>query len=249
MKNSVFCPAVFMMVTAITFTGCKKDSDSPTQSNPVTGKSTAVFNPSVTYGTMTDLDGNVYKTVTIGTQTWMAENLRTTRYNDGTSIPDRTDITEWSHYFTGAYCNYNNTKNADSIATYGRLYNWYAVQSGKLAPQGWHVPSDAEWTSLTNYLGGAGVAGGKLKETGTMHWSSPNTESNNESGFTALPGGLRYSDGAFSALGSSGYWWSSSESSAQNPWYRWLLGNNYNGVRRFQGTSKMFGFSVRCVRD
>ena len=133
---------------------------------------------------LTDIDGNDYKTVTIGTQVWMVENLKTTKYNDGTAIPNITDNTSWAALTTGAYCDNINTPSIST--TYGRLYNWYAVDNnagtkvasngGKnVCPTGWHVPSDAEWTTLTTYLGGESVAGGKLKETGTTHWQSPNT--------------------------------------------------------------------------
>jgi uncharacterized protein (TIGR02145 family) len=208
------------------------------------GSGAIVFNPNITYGSMTDIDGNTYKTVTIGTQTWMAENLKVTKYNDGTNIPNVTDDTEWGNLTTGAYCNYNNDQS--NVATYGRLYNWYAVNTGKLCPTGWHVPSDAEWTELTDYLGGTG-AGGKLKETGTTHWASPNTGATNETGFTALPGGDRDSNGTFDFVGYYGSWWSATEYNATNALYR-LMSNDFSLVSRF-GSSKEVGFSVRCVRD
>lgn len=242
----------FSLLTAILvlFNACEKDEDNnPVSSNPTNGKTTAVFNSTVTYGTMTDQDGNVYKTVTIGTQTWMAENLRTTVYNDGTAIPMVTDNTAWDNLSTEAYCNYNNTSNTDTIATFGRLYNWYAVNSGKLAPKGWHVPTDAEWTQLTTYLGGESVAGGKLKETGTTHWISPNTGATNETGFTALPGGGRGQDGAFGNVGYSGTWWSAtgSGSGATYAWHRTMT-NDLSDVLRPVNYLK-FGFPVRCVKD
>jgi len=186
---------------------CKKEKSD----NPTNGKNTAAFNPNVSYGTLTDQDGNIYKTVTIGTQTWMAENLRTTKYRDDSDIPIITDNTDWNGLTTGAYCNYNNTTNADTIATFGRLYNWYAVNdSRKIAPAGWHVPTDADWTTLTTYLGGDAVAGGKTKESGTTHWTSPNKGATNESGFTCLPSGSRCNSvGMFDNLGYYGYYWSS----------------------------------------
>ena len=123
-----------------------------------------------------DIDGNNYLTVTIGTQIWMAENLRTTKYNDGTAIPLVTDNTTWANLTTPAYCWYNNDAKTNG-STYGALYNWYSVNTKKLCPTGWHVPNDTEWTTLTTYLGGTAVAGGKLKETGTAHWYSPNFRS------------------------------------------------------------------------
>jgi uncharacterized protein (TIGR02145 family) len=239
---------LIMGVFLVFASSCQKDEDNnPASNNPTNGKTTAEFNPSVIYGTMTDQDGNVYKTVTIGTQTWMAENLRTTKYNDGTAIPNVTDNDEWGGLSTGAYCNYNNTINTDTIATYGRLYNWHAVNTGKLAPKGWHVPSDAEWTQLTTYLGGVSVAGGKLKETGTTHWNSPNGGATNETGFTALPGGFRITYGSFFNIGDLGLWWSATESYASIAWGH-VVGSNDGGVRR-HNYDKELGYSVRCVRD
>jgi uncharacterized protein (TIGR02145 family) len=177
----------------------------------------------------------------------MAENLRTTKYNDGTSITNVTSTSEWQNLTTEAYCNYKNTTNNDTIATYGRLYNWYAVNTGKLAPEGWHVPTDAEWSTLTGYLGGESVAGGKLKETGTTHWGSPNTGATNETGFTALPGGHRLFNSAFEYLGYYGYWWSSTEVGSNTAYYR-LVSYEYSSVNSL-GYSKLLGFSVRCVKD
>lgn len=243
MIKRVFKISVLIACVAIVFSSCGKDDDDSGSST--NGKTTAVFNSSVTYGTLTDQDGNVYKTVTIGTQTWMAENLRTTSYNDGTSISNVTGATEWGNLTTGAYCNYNNTTNTDTIATYGRLYNWYAVNTGKLAPKGWHVPTDTEWTTLTDYLGGESIAGGKLKETGTTHWISPNTSATNESGFTALPCGYRSSNGTFNGI--DGYWWSSTEGSTVDAYERNVF---YDDIGVFSYYfNKGSGSSVRCVRD
>jgi uncharacterized protein (TIGR02145 family) len=178
----------------------------------------------------------------------MAENLRTTKYNDGTAIPNVTDGYEWSNLETGAaYCNYNNTTSTDTIATYGRLYNWHAINTGKLAPNGWHVPTDAEWTTLTDYLGGESIAGGKLKETGTTHWYSPNTGATNETGFTALPGGFLYHTGTFYSIGSSGSWWVATEYGAGFARLRYVT---YDGSNVSSGfNNKKIGFCVRCVRD
>jgi uncharacterized protein (TIGR02145 family) len=196
---------------------------------------------------VTDIDGNVYNTVTIGAQVWMVENLRTTKYNDSTAIPKVTDATAWGALTTPGVCTYNNTSNTDTINTYGRLYNWYTVATGKLAPTGWHVPTDAEWTTLTTYLGGESIAGGKLKELGTTHWQSPNTGADNTTGFTALPGGDRSNDGTFGAIGRYGAWWSSSEDNTDFAWERNML-NNYSNVYRSY-YYKSLGFPVRCVRD
>ena len=196
--------------------------------------------------TITDIDGNVYHTVTIGTQLWMVENLKTTKFNDNTAIPMVTDSTAWMNLITPGVCWYNNDAGAYKN-TCGALYNSFAVNTGKLAPIGWHIPTDAEWTILTTYLGGDSIAGGKLKETGTTHWQSPNTGATNETGFTAIPGGYRTSNGSFSRINYFGYWWSVSEAVTGYVWSRGIY-NNYNNV--FRGNvSKNDGFSVRCLRD
>ena len=199
-----------------------------------------------TIGPVTDIDGNIYNTVTIGTQVWMVENLKTTKYNDGTGIPLVTNTIEWSNLTTPGYCWYNNDE-ASYKNTYGALYNWYTVNTGKLCPTGWHVPTNAEWTTLTDYLGGAGVAGGKLKEAGTTHWNSPNTGATNESGFTALPGGRRYTTGLFYFFGETGCWWSSTKAYTSDAYSRKMYYND-NDVLTYDDYWN-HGFSVRCVRD
>ena len=203
-------------------------------------------------GEMTDQDGNTYPTVTIGTQEWMATNLRTTTYRNGNPIVlidnDAAGNTAWSTANYGAYAVYDTTGTGYpfDLERFGYLYNWYAVNDGRgLCPVGWHEPTDAEWTTLTDFLGAA--AGGKMKETGTTHWISPNTGATNESGFTGLPGGLRNTNGSFLNLGSYGYWWSSTESSSSNALYRYL--SYFNDVVVRVINDKRLGFSVRCVRD
>ena len=199
--------------------------------------------------TVTDYDGNVYDIVTIGTQVWMKQNLKTTHYKNGAAIPNVTDNAAWAALATGAYCDYYNT--SANSTTYGRLYNWFTVNTGNLCPTGWHVPSDVEWTSLTTNLGGESIAGGKLKAT-TL-WNSPNNGATNSSGFTAIPGGGRYNNGSYSfsgynsIIGYYGYWWSSTESSIVNAWFRGLL-YDFNHAGR-ENDSKKNGFSVRCLRD
>ena len=178
-----------------------------------------------TTGTFTDSrDGNVYKTVTIGNQVWMAENLA---YKPS----------------SGNYWAYND--NTANVAVYGYLYDWETAK--KVCPTGWHLPTDAEWTQLTDYLGGTGVAGGKLKETGITHWNSPNTGASNETGFTALPGGYRLDYGGFSGIGGNGYWWSATEGGTYYAWGRSMYYSN-SDVSRDYG-SKEDDFSVRCLRD
>jgi uncharacterized protein (TIGR02145 family) len=199
---------------------------------------------------ITDADGNVYTSVTIGTQVWMVENLKTTKYKDVAAIPNITDNTAWGNLTTPGYCWFNN--DIANKTPYGALYNWYAVSTGKLCPTGWHVPSDAEFTTLTTFLGGASVAGGKLKETGTTHWWSPNSGATNETGFTALPGTQRAYDGQFddAGIGDFGYWWSSTEF-VYNPAdaaYYLCLDHNVSGVVR-SSTRKRNGNSVRCLKD
>lgn len=195
--------------------------------------------------TVADVDGNVYNTVTIGSQTWMAENLKVTKYNDGTSIPNVTGNNKWSKLTTGAMCNYKNTPS--NSTTYGKLYNWHAVNTGKLCPTNWHVPTDAEWITLTFYLGGECSAGGKLKETDTTHWKSPNADVTNESGFTALPGGFRNNKGIFSYIIESGYWWSATEDSEARAWFHCMHFDNSIVFRN--SLYKEWGFSMRCVKD
>ncbi len=192
--------------------------------------------------TVIDIDGNVYHTVTIGTQVWMVENLKTTKFRNGTSIPNVTDNSEWASLTKSAYCNYSNN---DSLANvYGRLYNWYAVNdSNKIAPLGWHIPSLTELNKMISFLGGDSIAGSKLKEANTLHWSSPNKGATNETGFTALPGGYR----GFGSINNYGIWWTSTEDNSINAWHYYMSYNSIDIIR--YSDSKRNGFSVRCVKD
>jgi uncharacterized protein (TIGR02145 family) len=201
---------------------------------------------------VTDIDGNVYNTVTIGTQVWMAENLKTTKYNNGTAIPNVTENTAWAALTTGAYSDYNNTPS--NSTTYGRLYNWYTVDNnavtkvasngGKnVCPTSWHVPTDAEWAILIAYLGGESVAIAKLRETGSIG-------ATNESGFTALSSGYRYNDGTFYYFGDElGAWWSATELDTSNPfsstWFHFLMNSDPNLI----SYNLVAGLNVRCLRD
>jgi uncharacterized protein (TIGR02145 family) len=200
------------------------------------------FNSSLVYDSIYDFEGNKYKTIVIGAQTWMAENLRSVKYNDGTDIPFIQDTYQWKALTTPGYCWYN----SDSIG-YGALYNWFTVNTGKLCPEGWHVPSDDEWTTLTDFLGGANVAGGKLKEVGTDHWLKPNTGATNESGFTAIPAGFRNYSGIYSNIGHYGVWWSTTEWSSLGAWFRDVY-SGYESVDR-SNSSKISGATVRCLKD
>ena len=196
-------------------------------------------------GILRDVDGNIYKTIKIGEQVWMAENLKTTRYNDSTNIPLVTDNTVWINLTTPAYCWYNNTSLYG--ATYGALYNGFTVNTGKLCPSGWHVPTDEEWTTLINLLGGTDVVGGKLKEAGLLHWNSPNEGATNESGFTALPGGYRLDPYTCEYIGESGFWWTNTLYYA-NTVLGYSLYNTYNYIYKFS-YDKRAGLSVRCIKD
>ena len=201
-------------------------------------------------GLLSDADNNTYNTVQIGTQCWTRSNLKVSKYRNGDNIPTGLSNSAWQGTTSGAYAIYNNEPVNDGL--YGKLYNHYAVTDSRgLCPTGWHVPSDEEWTTLENFLGGSSVAGGKLKSTAMQPtpggWNSPNTGATNSSGFTALPGGLRFNDGVFYYLTDDGYWWSSSVSSASTAWYRNLL--FYNSFIYRNLYSRTYGFSVRCCRD
>ena len=190
--------------------------------------------------TVKDIDGNEYKTVRIATQTWMAENLKTTKYNDGKAIPLVPDNNERSMLKTGAYCYSADFATGASI---NLLYNWYVVNTEKICPTGWHVPSDTEWDTLVIYLGGADVAGGKLKEADTIHWCAPNYGANNSSGFTALPDIVRTKG----FKGMIGVWWSSTELNESNAWFRSLT-SKIGGIVRWN-YSKAADSSIRCLKD
>jgi len=208
------------------------------------------FTTSLATATITDASGNVYNTITIGTQTWMKENLKTTKYQNGdlieTTIPATLDVSgEGSPIYQWAY-----EGNESYVETYGRMYTWYAaVDSRNICPIGYKMPTNQDWIDLTVYLGGEDLAGGKMKEVGVSHWSEPNTNASNESGFSALPGGDRVTDGTFTVIGSWGNWWSSSEYDVFNGWHR-ATGNSYGTIfLNSSGASKSKGFSIRCLRD
>lgn len=206
---------------------------------------------------MTDIDGNVYKTVKIGNQWWMAEDLRVTHYRNGDPIPHVMDDLQWENLSTGAYCYYKNS--ISSISIYGLLYNWFAVNDSRnIAPEGWHVPTDDEWKELEMYLGmnqnesnNTGIRGtdegGKLKVIGTTHWDSPNIGATNSNGFSAFPGGYRNANGVFCEVGLSAFYWTATEYYTYLAWHR-SLGFSCSGI--FRNTyGKLDGFSVRLVKN
>lgn len=220
---------LFLFPALAVFISCEKDDD---KNDPTT---------------VTDIDGNVYQTVKIGDQLWMAENLRVTHYRDGSVIPNITGSSAWTGLSSGARCYYNNDS-ATHDALYGVLYNGYAItDSRNIAPEGWHVATADDWDELKTALGGTAEIGGKLKEEGTIHWISPNTGATNEPHFGARPGGLRNESGAFSNLTSSGYWWAPDDGTGDDLLIRSLYCNELNIFT--YSFSKKLAFSVRCVKN
>ena len=203
-------------------------------------------------GTVKDFDNNVYYTITIATQVWMAENLKTTTYNDGTPIPMVADPVAWTALTTNGYCWYSNDS-ATYKKTYGGLYNFYVVDTlsngGKnVCPTGWHVPTDDQWSSLSGNVGGDVGAGGELKEAGTTHWLSPNAGATNESFFSALPAGSRRAYGGFGTIGTdANFWTSTTYYDTTSSWDRFLSSDNSNVHRQYTG--KANGISIRCLKD
>jgi len=221
MKNHIFYLVLFLILASYSIA---QQMIKPISSNAV----------------VKDIDGNIYKTIKIGNQWWMAENLKVTHYRNGDEIPCLTDDDKWDNN-NGAYCYYNN--DSSNIRKNGMLYNWFAVNdSRKIAPKGWHIPSDEEWQVIVDYLGGDTLAGGKMKSIGTIEGDL------NENGFSALPGGYRYNHGTFDGIGTNSYFWSSTESSGGNAWYRYLYYGN-SVVYRDDSGWKQGGYSVRCVKD
>lgn len=234
MKTNIYKLLVIAGVMLVSASGCT-DNDLLQEKSAV-----------MTYGTMKDQDSNTYKTIKIGTQVWMAENLRTTRYSDGTLIPNVADDKTFHYLTTAASCTYNN-ENANS-ETYGRLYNWYAVSSSRrIAPDGWHVPTESDWAKLSDFLGGDKVAGGKLKETGISHWSALNIGASDMFGFRALPAGTRAEEGQFSFLGTAGYWWSATQGNDKSALLRGCANSTSSMLLLYY--YKEYAFSVRLVKD
>jgi uncharacterized protein (TIGR02145 family) len=206
------------------------------------------FNPDLSYGTVSDIDGNIYRTIQIGTQTWMAENLKATRFNDGSPIPLITDDTEWDKRSAPAMCWYvNDPGNYEDL--FGGYYNFYAVKTKKLCPVGWHTPDKVEWSLLISNSGSDYIAGGKLKEPGFMHWLTPNSGATNESGFTGMPGGYRKN--GFRQIGESANWWSTSSSSHWPDYHSDSYILDYRNSKLYLSIIPFYtdGLNVRCVKD
>jgi len=244
MKNTVI-----LLIFVGIISSCTKEEDTNSKKEP--DKNTIKFNETLNYGTMTDQEGNIYKTIKIGGQTWMAENLKTSKFRNGDPIPNEADQDLWYALTTGAYCNYNNDINIS--ATYGKLYNWYAVNDSRnIAPEGWHVPTASEWTELSDFLGHNTVAGGKLKESDTIHWSKQGPLSRlipatNESGFTGLPGGIRSNIECRGIRDLGSFWIFGYTSSNGNLGYRVLeVDKHYFDSKQ---ALKYLGISVRCIKD
>jgi uncharacterized protein (TIGR02145 family) len=226
MGNKISSFSIILGMLLIFTLSCKKDESPP--------------------GPVTDIDGITYKTIKIGEQIWMAENLKTTKYNDGSEINPVTDATTWNGLKTGGYCWYKNDKSLYGD-TYGAIYNGYAVNTGILCPTGWHVPAREDWQKLREFTGDSIKGGGKLKEAGTLHWLTPNKGADNSSGFTALASGMRYFEGSFASLLYFTGNWSSTGTGQKDLWYMSL----YYGDAAFKidHITKNHGFSVRCIKD
>lgn len=206
---------------------------------------------------VTDIDGNVYQTVRIGDQCWMAENLRTSKYSNFDDVPFAGNAAEWAALTGPGHCWFNYGMFVNDSAfyaeTYGLLYNWYAVDPASngnrnICPDGWHVPSHSEWLTMVNHLGGSNVAGGKLKESGTLYWNAPNTGATNETGFSALPSGVRNPDGGYADfLGTNGHWWTTSPYNTDNGLFSGM-GHATSSIL-LSNMNKKLGMAIRCVRD
>ncbi len=234
MNTKINYRLILITLTGITlllalFAGCSKDNDD---------------NDTITTGTFADpRDGTVYKTLTIGSQTWLAENLKYLPLVNTPGTGSRTDPCYYVFGYQGT--NVAEAKGNSNYTTYGVLYNWPAAMSA--CPAGWHLPSDAEWSQLMDRLGGQDIAGGKLKESGTTHWNDPNTGATNETGFSFIPGGFRNDDAELLYTGTNGYWWSSTEFGSSTAWGRGMYYKS-NKVSR-DASYKSYGFSVVCIKD
>lgn len=239
MKTKHLLNFAILAILLCTFDACKKDDKADT--TPLS--STIVTSPGEP---ITDIDGNVYQTIKIGNQTWMAENLKTTRYRDGYYIAEILVNSDWADAFIaseGKFCRYNN--NIDSGDIYGFLYDGIAANSPKnIAPEGWRLPTEEDWNTLENYLGGSTVAGGKLKEIGFTHWENPNTGADNESNFNALGAGYRFVDGEFRDIRLQAKWW---VAATNGPLSRTVF---FDSPAINSGTCvPQYGFSIRCIKE
>ena len=239
-KKFVTCKnLVVVLALSASLVACKKESTTPT--NNTTNNNTS-SNSSVT--SVTDVQGNKYDAVKIGNQTWMKENLKVTKLNDGTEIPEVKPNDQWLQTSTPAFSYYNNDVLND--AKYGKLYNWYTVNTGKVCPTGWRVPTNEDWNTLSVFLGGDTISGGKMKYLNN-NWSNPTTQPTNSSGFTGLPGGLRWNNGNFGSETGMGNWWSQSSNSTSTASHVFLI--NYSDMFSKSENFKKAGMSIRCIKN
>ena len=253
---------IYLLVFVIALFSCKKESNIPSSTLPnPTNSITCVDNPNINFtsiGTpigkfgecIKDIDGNTYKTVTIGTQTWMAENLKVSKYNDGTAIPNVTENSQWQKLTTGAWCNYNNSDSLGKI--FGKLYNWYTVSpitngNKNVCPTGWHIPSNLEWGVFFEYFGGINIIANKLKEIDTLNWSKYNVNSNNISLFTVTPAGERDTNGSFKSKRTVSLFWSQFEYTNFDALSIYI--GDANNEADIESENKKNGFSLRCLKD
>jgi len=257
--NHILVIVMMTFILATLITACEPDTAGPVIEDPTVVK----FNPDVVYGTVTDRDGNTYKTITLDSITWMAENLRASHYQNGDPITVVTDSLKWAALKTEACCSYNNTSSADTLTIYGRLYNFYSVIDARnIAPEGWHVADTSDWRKLMDYLVSQSIAGGKLKEAGIAHWTEFNTDATNETGFTALPAGYRqdinakskigdstysFRAGSFYNIGNSANFWTGTTKNSTDAFGYNILKSG-SGCYRIAYKKKL-GFSVRCVKN
>ncbi len=226
-KTIQYCIIIILHLSLLT--GCKKDD------------------PIIRYGTVTDIEGNTYKTISIGTQTWMAENLRVLQYGNGDPIQNVTDNLLWADQITGAYCWYDNDESQNKNS-YGALYNYHAIaDSRNICPTGWRIPNKSDCEILGSFLGGNNIAGGKLKETGTVHWYSPNESASDKSKFSARGGGSRNTGGAFEYIRQMAAFWTSSLSASTDAYFYFL--SFETGELYIVNANKNHGFSVRCIKS
>lgn len=215
---------VFLFVLTISMSSCSKENSK-----------------SLNFGSVSDKEGNIYKTIEIGNQTWMAEDLNSTMFSNGDPVANLVDNTEWSSSVSGAYCHIGGRYD-------GKFYNWYAISDPRnLCPTGWHIPDNTDWNTLFEFVGTSGTAAPKLKEVGIYNWNEWKNVNTNETGFSALPTGGRYNNGSYNGVGMGVAYWSKTEASS-NESYTWKLVVN-STVFENQKRPKDYGFSVRCVKD
>ena len=253
-----------LLIVLLLIVGCKETTEPQDCAGIAGGNAVEDCTGVCEDGAIIDIDGNCYTTIQIGDQIWMADNLKATHYQNGDEIP-YPNQEDWNSYTEGKYSIYNMDhynqspiNDPQNANVYGNLYNWAVVNDDRgVCPDGWHVPSDDEYTILTDYLGGVEVAGGKMKECTegncpeSDYWNTPNTEATNESGFSGLPGGYRDRYGNYSGMNEQGFFWSSTEdiNDSDRVWRRTVEYDSSEVYGLYRGTNKKSGFSIRCLKD